>query len=189
MFVCKRLYPKNHLHLHVFYGIMETFKGKGVKCMAIKRGVKQVIDNRRARHDFFIEETYECGMELKGTEVKSMRQGKANLKESYAVIKNGEVYVMSMHISPYEQGGIFNTDPMRPKRLLLHKAEIRKLNAFVQRQGYTLIPLSVYLKDGRMKMALGVCVGKHLYDKRDDLQARDAKRDIQRALRNQNKGE
>lgn len=157
--------------------------------MAKKPGIKPIADNRRARHDFFIEESYECGLELKGTEVKSLRQGKCNLKESYAVVKNGEVYVLSMHISPYEQGNIFNTDPMRPKRLLLHKSEIRKLGQMVQKQGYTLIPLSVYLKDGRMKMALGVCIGKHLHDKREDMADRDAKMTIARALRTQNRGE
>ena len=128
--------------------------------MAKTKGVKPVAQNRRARHDFFVEESVECGIALHGTEVKSMRQGKVNLKESYAQIRDSEVLVQSMHISPYEQGSIFNTDPMRPKKLLLHKAEIRKLKAQVQQKGYTLIPLSVYLKDGRMKLELGVCRGK-----------------------------
>lgn len=157
--------------------------------MAKKIGIKPVAENRKARHDFFIEESYECGIELKGTEVKSMRQGRVNLKESYAVVKDGEVFVQSMHISPYEQGNIFNTDPLRPKRLLLHKNEIRKLGGMVQKQGYTLVPLSVYLKDGRMKLSLGLCVGKHLHDKRADMAERDAKMDISRALRAQNKAE
>ena len=157
--------------------------------MAKKAGIKPVADNRRARHDYFIEETYECGIELKGTEVKSLRQGKCNLKESYAQVKDGQIFVLSMHISPYEQGNIFNTDPMRPKRLLLHKNEIRKLGQQVQRQGYTLIPLSVYLKDGRMKLSLGLCQGKHLHDKRDDLAKRDAEMTIARALRRQDKGD
>lgn len=156
--------------------------------MAKKKGIKPVAQNRRARHDFFVEETYEAGIELKGTEVKSMRQGRVNLKESYAQVRNGEVLVQSMHISPYEQGSIFNTDPMRPKRLLLHKSEIRKLHQAVQIKGYTLIPLEVYLKDGRMKMALGVCVGKHLHDKRDAMAKQDAKRDMERALRQGTKG-
>ena len=155
--------------------------------MAKKKGIKPVAENRKARHDYFIEESYECGMELKGTEVKSMRQGRCNLKESFAIVKNGEVFVEGMHISPYEQGNIFNTDPMRPKRLLLHKSEIRKLGGLVQRQGYTLIPLSVYLKDGRMKLSLGLCVGKHLHDKRDAMAERDAQRDIARALRTHNR--
>ncbi|NLG58151.1 MAG: SsrA-binding protein SmpB [Clostridiales bacterium] len=147
------------------------------------KGIKPIADNRRARHDYFVEESYECGIELKGTEVKSMRQGRVNLKESYARIKDGEVWVEGMHISPYEQGSIFNTDPLRPKRLLLHKSEIRKLQAQVMRQGMTLIPLKIYLKDGRMKLELGVCRGKRLHDKREDIADRDAKRDMERALR------
>ena len=147
------------------------------------KGIKIVADNRRARHDYFVEESYECGIELKGTEVKSMRQGKVNLKESYARVKDGQVWAEGMHISPYEQGSIFNADPLRPKRLLLHKSEIRKLQVQVMRQGMTLIPLKIYLKDGRMKLELGVCRGKHLHDKRDDIADRDAKRDMERALR------
>ena len=154
--------------------------------MAKLRGIKPVADNRRAHHDFFIEESYECGIELKGTEVKSMRMGRVNLKESYAIVKDGEMLVQSMHISPYEQGNIFNTDPLRPKRLLLHKSEIRKLGSLVQRQGYALIPLSVYLKDGRMKMSLGLCVGKHLHDKRADMAERDVKLSIARTVRSNN---
>jgi SsrA-binding protein len=152
--------------------------------MAKARGIKPVAQNRRARHDYFVEETYECGIELKGTEVKSMRQGKVNLKESYARVRNGEVFVEGMHISPYEQGSIFNTDPLRPKRLLLHKSEIRKLAGAVSRQGYTLIPLQIYLKDGRMKLELGVCRGKQLHDKRDSLAEKDARRDMERAMKN-----
>ena len=157
--------------------------------MAKKIGVKPIAQNRKARHDFFVEESIECGIELKGTEVKSMRQGRVNLKESYALVKGGEVFVQGMHISPYEQGNIFNTDPMRPKRLLLHKSEIRKLGAQVQRQGYALVPLEVYLKDGRMKMNLGVCVGKHLHDKRASMAERDVKRDLARMVRTNNRGE
>ena len=151
--------------------------------MAKKPGVKPVAQNRKARHDYFIEESIECGIELKGTEVKSMRAGRVNLKESYAVVKNGEILVLGMHISPYEQGSYFNPDPLRPKKLLLHKSEIRKLDAQVARQGYTLIPLEVYLKDSRMKLALGVCVGKHLHDKRADEAKKDAKREIERTMR------
>ena len=157
--------------------------------MAKAKGIKTVAQNRRARHDFFIEESIECGIELHGTEVKSMRQGKVNLKESYAIVKNGEVFVLSMHISPYEQGNIFNVDPMRPKRLLLHKSEIRKLGSQVQRQGYALVPLDVYLKDGRMKMSLGLCVGKHLHDKRASTAERDVKREMARMVRTNNRGE
>ena len=138
---------------------------------------------------YFVEEAFECGIALHGTEVKSMRQGRVNLKESFAAVKDGEMIVSGMHISPYEQGNIFNTDPLRPKKLLMHKAEIRRLAGLVQRQGYTLVPLSVYLKDGRMKMELGLCRGKKLYDKRDDMAQRDAKRDIDRALKNNGRGE
>ena len=118
-----------------------------------------------------------------------MRQGRMNLKESYAVVRDGEIFVLGMHISPYEQGNIFNTDPMRPKKLLLHKNEIRRLNQEVGRMGYAMIPLQVYLKDGRFKLELGLCKGKKLHDKRDDMAARDAQRDIQRALRSKNRGE
>ena len=152
--------------------------------MAKGKGIKPLVQNRRARHDYFVEETYECGMELKGTEVKSIRQGRANLKESYARVRDGEVFVDGMHISPYEQGSIFNTDPLRPKRLLLHKSEIRKLQGQVSHQGYTLIPLQLYLKDGRVKLELGVCRGKQLHDKRDAIAEADAMRDIERAMRN-----
>ena len=155
--------------------------------MARQKGVHPVASNRRARHDYFIEETYECGLALHGTEVKSIRQGHVNLKESFAHVKDGEVLVESMHISPYEQGNIFNRDPMRPKKLLMHKSEIRKLDGLVARQGYTLVPLEVYLKDGRMKLQLGLCKGKAEHDKRDSIAKRDADRDIRRALRESNK--
>lgn len=147
-----------------------------------QKGVKIVVQNRRARHDYFIQETWEAGIELRGTEVKSLRMGKCNLKDSFAQVKNGEMLVQGMHISPYENGNIFNTDPMRPKRLLMHKAEIRKAQQSVMQQGLALIPLSVYLKDGRMKMELALCKGKKLYDKRDDMARRDAKRDIERTM-------
>ena len=157
--------------------------------MAKTKGVKPIAQNRKARHDFFVEESIECGIELKGTEVKSMRLGRVNLKESFAMVKGGEVFVQGMHISPYEQGNIFNTDPLRPKRLLLHKSEIRKLGARVQRQGYALVPLDVYLKDGRMKLNLGVCVGKHLHDKRESAAERDVKRDLARRVRTNSQGD
>lgn len=155
--------------------------------MARAKGIKPMAQNKKAFHDYFVEERLECGMELKGTEVKSMRQGRMNLKESFAIVKDGEVLVCGMHISPYEQGNQFNRDPLRPKRLLLHKSEIRKLDSLVQRQGYTLIPLSIYLKEGRMKLELGVCKGKQLHDKRDDMAKRDAQREIQRAFRDAQK--
>ena len=152
------------------------------------KGIKPVAQNRKAWHDYFVEETYECGIALQGTEVKSIRQGRVNLKESYAHIRQNEVLVDGMHISPYDHGNLFNHDPMRPKKLLLHKAEIRKLAAMVQRQGYTLVPLQIYLKDGRMKLELGLCKGKQLHDKRDALAEQDAKMDIRRALRESQKG-
>ena len=148
-----------------------------------QKGVKIVVQNRKARHDYFVLETWEAGLELKGTEVKSIRLGQCNLKDSYAAVKNGEMFVHGMHISPYEKGSYFNTDPMRPKRLLMHKQEIRKANQNVMQKGLALIPLSVYLKDGRMKLELALCKGKKLYDKRDDLAKRDAKRDIERSMR------
>ena len=145
--------------------------------------VKTVCENRKARHDYFIHETYEAGMELFGTEVKSLRAGKANLKDSYAVIKKGEMYLENMHISPYEQGNIFNRDPLRPKRLLLHKNEILKLFGQTREKGYTLVPLKVYFKRGRAKVELALASGKHTYDKRRDLADKAAKREMERALK------
>ncbi len=151
--------------------------------MPHQQGVKTIAQNRKAFHDYFIEEKLECGIALFGTEVKSIRQGKVNLKESWAQIRKGEVWVEGMHISPYEQGNIFNRDPLRPKKLLLHRSEIRKLDGLVMRQGFTLIPLEMYLRDGRVKVQLGLCKGKHLHDKRDDMAKKDSEREIQRALR------
>ena len=144
---------------------------------------KLVAQNRKARHDYFIEETFEAGLELKGSEVKSMRLGRCNLKDSFAQVRGGEIYVEGMHISPYEKGSFYNTDPMRPKRLLMHKAEIRKLDQAVMQKGLTLVPLDVYLKNGRMKLTLAICRGKKLYDKREDLHERDARREIERSVR------
>ena len=138
--------------------------------MPHQKGIKSVAQNRKAWHDYFVEEKYECGLALFGTEVKS-----------------GEIWVEGMHISPYDQGNIFNRDPMRPKKLLMHKSEIRKLDGLVSRQGYTLVPLEIYLKDGRMKLQLGLCRGKAEHDKRDTIAKRDADRDIRRALREHNK--
>ena len=151
--------------------------------MARAKGIKPMAQNRKAFHDYFVEERIECGMELHGTEVKSMRQGRMNLKESFAIVKDGEVLVCGMHISPYEQGNIYNRDPMRPKKLLLHKSEIRKLDGLVARQGYTLVPLEIYLKDGRMKVQLGLCKGKAEHDKRDSIAKRDAQREMDRAMK------
>ena len=155
--------------------------------MARKMGIKPMANNKKAFHDYFVEERFECGMELKGTEVKSMRQGRMNLKESFAIVKDGEVLVVGMHISPYEQGNIFNTDPLRQKKLLLHKSQIRHLAQEAGKMGYSLIPLQVYLKDGRMKLQLGLCKGKAEHDKRDSIAKRDADRDIRRALRENNR--
>ena len=155
--------------------------------MARAKGIKPMAQNKKAFHDYFVEERIECGMELKGTEVKSMRQGRMNLKESFAIVKDGEIFVVGIHISPYEQGNIFNTDPLRQKRLLLHKCEIRHLAQESGKMGYSLIPLQVYLRDGRFKLELGVCKGKKLHDKRDSIAERDTKREIQRALRERNK--
>ena len=148
-----------------------------------KSGTKTIAQNRKAYHDYFVEDRYEAGIELFGTEVKSIRAGTLNLKDAFCVAKDGEVYAYSFHISPYDHGNIFNRDPDRPKRLLLHKSEIRKLQGAVSRQGYTLIPLQLYLKDGLVKMELGVCRGKQLHDKRAAIAEHDAQRDIERALR------
>ena len=148
------------------------------------KGVKYISDNRKARHDYFIHETYEAGIALTGTEVKSLRQGKVNLKDSFCRIENGEVFLLGMHISPYEKGNIFNRDPLRPKKLLLHRKELNRLYGLVkQQQGLTLIPLQAYFKGSRVKIELGVCRGKKLYDKRADAAKRDAQRDIERAMR------
>ena len=155
--------------------------------MPHQQGIKTIAQNRKAFHDYFVEEKVECGIALFGTEVKSIRQGRINLKESWAQIRKGEVWVEGMHISPYEHGSVFNRDPLRPKRLLLHKSEIRKLDSLIARQGYTLIPLEIYLKDGRMKLQLGLCKGKQAHDKRDSIAKRDADREIQWALRNRQK--
>lgn len=145
---------------------------------------KTISTNRQARHEYFIEESYEAGIELSGTEVKSLRAGSCNLKDSWCEITpQGELYIKQMHISPYEHGNIFNRDPYRSRRLLMHRREIAKLAAQLAQQGYTLIPLSLYFKGSRVKVQLGLCKGKKLYDKRADAAQRDAKRDIDRALK------
>lgn len=149
----------------------------------MERGTKTIALNKKARHDYFVEETYEAGIELYGTEVKSLRAGQANLRDSWCDISDGELFVKQMHISPYEKGNIFNRDPMRPRRLLMHKREILALFGKMQQQGYTLIPLALYFKHARVKVEVGLCKGKHLYDKRQDLAKRDAKRDIDRAMK------
>lgn len=146
-----------------------------------KVGIKIAAQNRKAHHDYFVEDCYEAGVELFGTEVKSIRGGALNLKDSYCVVKGGEIFVHHMHISPYEQGNIFNKDPDRPKRLLMHKREIRKLHDLQKQDGYALIPLSVYFKDARVKIEVGLCKGKKNYDKRQSIAERDAKREMDRA--------
>ena len=147
------------------------------------KGVKQLAQNRKARHDYFIEDTLECGLELFGTEVKSIRRGQCNLKDSYAQVKNGELFVIGMHISPYEQGNIYNRDPFRTRRLLAHKSQINRLGKLSQADGMSLIPLGLYLKDGRVKLELAVAKGKKLYDKRHSIAERDAGRDMERRIK------
>lgn len=156
--------------------------------MADKENKKVLATNRKAQHDYFIEDRYEAGVELYGTEVKSIRQGTLNLRDSFCTIKDGELWVRGMHISPYEKGNIFNRDPMRPKRLLLHKREIWKLKAKVEQDGYTLVPTSVYLKGPRVKVEIAVAKGKRLHDKRDAAAERDAKREMERVLKSNNRG-
>lgn len=148
-----------------------------------KKGTKQVAANKKAWHDYFVEEKYEAGIELAGTEVKSIRQGHINLKDSYCTFKDGEIFVRGMHISPYEKGNIFNKDPLRPRRLLMHKREIMRLYGKVKQDGYALIPLSVYFRGSLVKVEVALARGKKLYDKRDDAAKKDAKRQIDRAMK------
>ena len=147
--------------------------------------MKTIAQNKKARHDYFVEETYEAGIELCGTEVKSLRAGRVNLKDSWCSIVDGEIFVNGMHISPYEQGNIFNRDPMRVRKLLMHKKEILKLYGTVKQTGYSLIPISLYFKDSKVKLQVGLCKGKKLYDKRADMAERAAKRDMERAVKEQ----
>ena len=150
-------------------------------------GYKVVAQNKKARHDYEIEETYEAGIVLTGTEIKSIRAGKVNLKDSYARIKDGEVFLLNMHISPYEQGNRFNHDPVRTRKMLLHKKEINKLIGLTKEKGYTLVPLKLYLKNGWAKVDLALAKGKKLYDKREAMKKRDAQREIERAFRERQK--
>ena len=150
-----------------------------------EQNIKQLAKNRKAWHDYTIEETFEAGISLAGTEVKSIRLGTLNLKDSYCVVKRGEIIVKQMHISPYEKGNVFNRDPMRDRKLLMHKSEIRKLDAAFAQQGYAIIPLSVYLKGSLVKVQIGLARGKKLHDKRDAIAARDAKREMDRAIKEQ----
>ena len=150
---------------------------------AEKQANRTIASNRKARHDYFVIEAMEAGIELVGTEVKSLRMGQVNLKDSWVEIEDGQLLLHGMHISPYEKGNIFNKDPMRPRRLLMHKREIRKLAQEIKTEGYTLVPLALYLKGSKVKVDLGLCKGKKLYDKRASIAERDAKRDIDRAMK------
>ncbi len=152
-----------------------------------KESFKTISKNKKAYHDYFVLESYEAGIELKGTEVKSLRQGKVNLKDSWCSVVEGEIFINGMHISSYEHGNIFNKDPMRVRKLLMHKREIMKLFGFVKQDSCSLVPLSIYFKGSKVKVQLGLCKGKKLYDKRAELQTRAAKRDIQRAVKERNK--
>lgn len=156
--------------------------------MAKQRGEKLIANNKKAFHDYFIEDTYEAGIELVGTEVKSLRMGKCSIKESFIGVDNGEVFIYQMHISPYEKGNIFNKDPLRTRKLLLHRYEINKLIGQQRVKGYTLVPLKVYFKDSRVKVEVGLARGKKLYDKRQDIAAKDVKREAERDFKIRNFG-
>lgn len=151
-----------------------------------KETMKLVANNKKAYHDYFIDEKYECGIALHGTEVKSMRMGKCSVKEAFVRIENGEVYIYGMHISPYEKGNIFNKDPMRVKKLLMHKYEIMKLSGKIAEKGFTLVPLQVYFKEGKAKVEIGLARGKKLYDKRQDIAKKDARRENEREFKVKN---
>lgn len=153
-----------------------------------KEAMKLVANNKKAYHDYFIEEKYETGIVLHGTEVKSMRMGKCSIKEAFVRIENGEVFVYGMHVSPYEKGNIFNKDPLRVKKLLLHKQEINKLTGKIAEKGYTLVPLQVYFKDGKAKVEIGLAKGKKLYDKRQDIAKKDQRREAEKELKMKLKG-
>ena len=152
-----------------------------------KESFKTIAQNKKAFHDYFLIESMEAGIELCGTEVKSIRQGRANLKDSWCAVDDGELFIYGMHVSPYEQGNIFNKNPMRARRLLMHKREIMRLMGFVKQDGMALVPISLYFKGSRVKVQVGVCKGKKLYDKREDMARRDAKRDIERTIKERNR--
>lgn len=151
-----------------------------------KESQRLIANNKKAFHDYFIDETYEAGIALHGTEVKSMRMGKCSIKESFVRIENGEVYIYGMHVSPYEKGNIFNKDPMRIKKLLMHKYEINKLSGKIKEKGYTLVPIQVYFKEGKVKVEIGLARGKKLYDKREDIAKKDQRREVERAFKDRN---
>ena len=154
--------------------------------MPRSKGTKQIAQNRKALHDYFVLDRYEAGIELTGTEVKSIRAGTLNLKDCYARVKNGELWVQGMHISPFKQGNRFNADPDRDRRLLMHKREIVRLGSRVQQEGLALVPLSLYFRDGYVKVELGLCKGKKLYDKRNDAAEKSARREIDRKMKEAN---
>jgi len=156
--------------------------------MAKKPGIKLIANNKKAFHDYFIDDKYETGIELYGTEVKSIRMGKCSIKESFIRIERDEVFIYGMHISPYEKGNIFNKDPLRPRRLLMHKREILRLYARVKQDGYALVPLSIYFRGSRVKLEVGLAKGKKLYDKRDAAAAKDARREMDRAMKDRRRG-
>ena len=156
--------------------------------LAKERGTKLIANNKKAYHDYFIEDTYEAGIALAGTEVKSLRMGKCSIKESFIRIENGEVFIYGMHISPYEKGNIFNKDPLRPRKLLLHKAEINKLNGKIKEKGMAIVPLKVYFNGSLVKVEIGLARGKQLYDKRDDIAKKDMKREAERDFKVRNFG-
>ena len=154
--------------------------------MPKKEGIKEIASNRKAFHDYFVLERFEAGIELFGTEVKSIRAGQVNLKDSYCTIREGELFVRGMHVSPYEKGNIFNKDPLRVKKLLMHKYEINKLTGKVAGKGYTLVPLQVYFKEGKVKVEIGLARGKKLYDKREDIAKKDVRRETEREFKIKN---
>ena len=164
-------------------GILVQVSGEKEVSPTEKKGIKIAAQNRKAFHDYFVEDRYEAGIELFGTEVKSIRAGTLNLKDAYCTVKDGELCVHGMHISPYEKGNIFNKDPVRTRKLLMHKREIRKLHALIKQDGYTLVPLSVYFKNARVKLEVGLCKGKKNYDKRETAAKRDAQREIERNMK------
>ena len=170
----------------ILYKIPQKFPAKEVG-RTETTGSTIAAESSRAYHDYFVEDKYEAGIELFGTEVKSIRAGTLNLKDSYCTVKDGELFVHSMHISPYEKGNIFNRDPVRTRRLLMHRREIRKLHALIKQDGYTLVPLSVYFKDARVKVEIGLCKGKKNYDKREASAKRDAAREIDRTMKERNR--
>lgn len=170
-----------------YRGIYTHMLGKALKYMGKEKDRQKLIaNNKKAYHDYFIDETYEAGIALHGTEVKSMRMGKCSIKESFIRIENGEVFVYGMHVSPYEKGNIFNKDPLRVKKLLMHKYEINKLQGKVAEKGYTLVPLQVYFKEGRAKVEIGLARGKKLYDKRQDIAKKDQRREAEKEFKVRN---